>query len=405
MSAQVLDLAGAHGSKEETSSGPASHAQQSLRVVLLQTQAEAAGAQEISRILGNGLTAAGHDVHHVFCFRRTAVFDDQPNTFFCALERPRGFPALVRMAAVLVRYLKVLRPDAIVCFQHYGNIVGILAARLAGVRSVIINRNSARSLIPWWMHHLELAFGMAGWFQSLVVNSGSVEDEYAGYPRSYRRRLIRIDHGFERKTTTLSRQDARQIFSLPADVILLGSAGRLHPTKNFQAAIRVLVGRPWHLVLAGQGPARKDLVDLASSLGVLDRLHFAGELPPERMGDFLASLDVFVFPSKAETFGLAAVEAAQAGAPVVANDLAVMREVLAVGGQPCALFVDVDDTRAFAARIEQIVSDPSLKTELVIRAGKLSKRYSADAMVAQYADLIGMTVARGNRPSPKAMAR
>ena len=45
------------------------------RIVLVQTQAEGAGAQEITRILGQGLTARGYDVHHVFFFRRTAAFD------------------------------------------------------------------------------------------------------------------------------------------------------------------------------------------------------------------------------------------------------------------------------------------------------------------------------------------
>ena len=93
------------------------------RVVLLQTQAEAAGAQEISRILGSGLTAQGYDVHHGFFFRRTAAFDTQPNTFFCARERPTSPLQVARMFKALVRHLKELQPDAVVCFQHYGNLV------------------------------------------------------------------------------------------------------------------------------------------------------------------------------------------------------------------------------------------------------------------------------------------
>src|SRR5207253_2741046 len=114
-------------------------------------------------------------------------------------------------------------------------------------------------------------------------------------------------------------------------VSLLGSVARLHPSKNLAAAIRLLPDRPtWHLALAGQGPARGELAALAAELGVRDRLHFAGELSPERVGVFLKGLDVFVFPSLAESFGLAAVEAAQAGVPVVANELPVLREVMAV---------------------------------------------------------------------------
>src|SRR4029453_8347045 len=52
---------------------PAGARPSGLRVVLVQTQAEAAGAQEITRILGRGLTARGYDVYSIFLFRRTAA--------------------------------------------------------------------------------------------------------------------------------------------------------------------------------------------------------------------------------------------------------------------------------------------------------------------------------------------
>ena len=41
-------------------------AKQVKRILFMQTQAENAGAQEISRLLGEGLSARGHEVHHVF---------------------------------------------------------------------------------------------------------------------------------------------------------------------------------------------------------------------------------------------------------------------------------------------------------------------------------------------------
>src|SRR5258707_11044488 len=54
-----------------------------------------------------------------------------------------GILDLVRMFAALVHHLKALRPDAVLCFQHYGNIVGAVAARLAGIEA-IIDRKSTR---------------------------------------------------------------------------------------------------------------------------------------------------------------------------------------------------------------------------------------------------------------------
>jgi glycosyltransferase involved in cell wall biosynthesis len=374
---------------EPRAGGRARSARAKPRIVLMQTQAEGAGAQEISRILGLGLEARGYDVHHVFFFRRTAAYDRQPNTFFCALERPAGPLSVARMFAALVRHLKELRPDVVLCFQHYGNLIGTLAARLAGIRAIVANRTSAKLQEPRWTHWAEFAFGTAGLFTRLVVNSKAMVDEYGAYPRRYRARVLRIDHGFETKTSELSRDAARALFGLPRDVPVLGSVARLHPAKNLDAAIKLMTADPtWHLALAGQGAARKQLEALATSLGVSDRLHFVGELAPDRIGAFLRALNVFVFPSHAETFGLAVVEAAQAGVPAIANDLHILHEVLAVDGTPCALFVDANDPAAFAAAVRKLLADADLRADLSARGAGLTRRYSLDAMVARYVELI-----------------
>jgi glycosyltransferase involved in cell wall biosynthesis len=148
------------------------------------------------------------------------------------------------------------------------------------------------------------------------------------------------------------------------------------------------IHQDWHLALAGQGPAQAQLENLAKSLGVLDRLHLMGELSPAQVAVFLRTLDVFVFPSQAESFGLAAVEAAQAGIPVVANDLRVLREVLAVDDKPCALFVDAANPETFAAAVQSLLDDGALKATLTVRGRELSRRYSPDVMVANYLALI-----------------
>jgi len=357
-------------------------------VVMIQTQAEGAGSQEISRILGRGLRDRGYEVHSIFLFRRTAVYDREPNTFYCAMQRPAGPIALVRMAVALVRHLRKLRPDVVLCFQHYGIIVGTVAAYLAGARTIVANRTTAKSVIPGWAQVVDLAFGVSGLFRKVVANSKSVEHEYEDYPQRYRKHVIRIEHGFEPKTTPLTQAEARKLLDLPFDAKLLGCVARLHAGKNLGAAIKLLVDRDWHLAFAGQGPARAELAALAKSLGAADRVHFLGELAPDRIGFFLRSLDVFVFPSIAETFGLAVVEAAQAGIPVVANDLEVLHETLSVDAGPCALFVNVDDPDAFGAAVQRLLEDEDLAATMASRGSQLSDRYSLDAMVDSYAGLI-----------------
>jgi glycosyltransferase involved in cell wall biosynthesis len=359
------------------------------RVMMIQTQAEGAGAQEISRLLSRELGTRGYDLTQIFLFRRTAAFDADPTARFCATERPRSLFGLLLLLMTLFREIRRAQPDVVVCFQHWGNIIGTIVARLAGVRLIVANENSSPSGMPRGVRRLDQFFGTIGLFSRVVVNSADTEADYRGYGAPYTRRLVRIDHGFEKKHARRDRASARAAFGLPANMVLLGCVSRLHPDKNQAAAIRLLAEEPlWHLALAGQGKSEAEYRALADSLGCRERLHFIGERSPAEIGDFLGALDIFVFPSKAETFGLAVVEAAEAGVPVVANDLPVLREVLAVEDGPCAVFVDVNDTKAFLSAVRSIVADPGAASSLSERGRRLGNRYPLSAMVDGYDRLI-----------------
>lgn len=359
------------------------------RILLVQTQAENAGAQEISRLVGAGLATRGYDVHSLFFFRQSASFDAPPNTTYCAPRRPGDPLSFLRFVWSLARRIRQIRPDAILTFQHYGNAIGGAVAKLVSAAPVIANQVSARLTMARWLRAADLAMGRLGFFQCITVNSEQMLREYSSYPESYRKRLKHVAHGFDQKHAQLTKADARRQFGLNTDAVILGSAARLHSLKQLDAAMKVLPGHPdWILALAGQGPDETRLRQLAEQLGVSNRVHFIGEISPDRVGAFLASLDIFVFPSLAETFGLAAVEAAHAGVPVVANDLSVLREVLSYQGKPAAVFVDASDTAALSAAIADVLNDRALSEALQQSARGLKSRYSVDAMVDDYVQIL-----------------
>jgi glycosyltransferase involved in cell wall biosynthesis len=359
------------------------------RVLLIQTQAENAGAQEISRLLGAGLTARGYQVHHLFFYRKSASFDEPPNTIYCARSRPAAPLSFLRLVWTLGSHIHRLRPDTVLTFQHYGNAIGGGISRLVSPAPVIANQVTARWTVPRWLRLVDAVMGTLGFFRTITVNSHDTAREYAGLPASYRARIHHVAHGFAQKSTMLSKGAARRAFDLPRNAILLGSAARLHRGKRLDAAIRLLKDRPrWHLAIAGQGPQQAELKALAETLGVASRVHFIGEISPERIGDFLAALDVFVFPSEAETFGLAAVEAANAGIPAVVNDLPVLREVLSYQGRPAALFVDASNHDKLSDAVARVLDDPALRETLRQNGLGLRARYSVEAMVEEYIRII-----------------
>lgn len=372
------------------------------RILVIQTQGENAGAQEISRLVGAGLSERGYEVSHLFFYRKSPSFDAPPNTRYCSLDRPSGAAGALKFPWQLLREIRQAQPDAILTFQHYGNTVGGIAARLASSAPVIANQVSARMLMNPIVRTADLALGMLGVFDLITVNSGDMFADYARYPNSYSKRVRHIPHGFDLKTTELSKQQARATFGLPQDVPLLGSVARLNAGKRLDAAIRTLSdSSDWHLVLAGQGPDEMSLRQLVVEKHLENRVYFTGELSPERIGDFLAALDVFVFPSKAETFGLAAVEAASAGVPVVASDLPVLREVLFSEGRPAALFIDPTDIDQFKREISRALTHPRLRSDLIAAGRGLRARYSVARMVDEYDQLIRSVLAPDPQLAPQ----
>jgi glycosyltransferase involved in cell wall biosynthesis len=254
---------------------------------------------------------------------------------------------------------------------------------------VVANQVSALKTMNKLVRAFDLMLGLTGIFKAITVNSNDVKQVYEAYPKTYRDKIVHVAHGFAERTSRLSKTQARELFGLPGNAVLLGCVARLHPLKGLEHAVRMLpLESGWHLALLGQGADKARLTELAGQRGVADRVHFIGEVDPDRIGDFLAALDVFVFPSLAETFGLAAVEAAQAGVPVVANDLPVLREVLAVGGEPAALFVDAANTNEFAMTVSLALNDQSRRASLRQNGQRLKSLYSIDRMVRDYEQIL-----------------
>jgi glycosyltransferase involved in cell wall biosynthesis len=141
----------------------------------------------------------------------------------------------------------------------------------------------------------------------------------------------------------------------------LAFAGRLIAKKGADtliAAMDLLKERypGLQLSLAGEGDERPALEAEAGRRGLASRISFAGRLTHEAIYPFLASAALVVVPSQSEPFGLVALEAAQAGRPVVASDVDGLPEVVEHGRT--GLLVPPGDATALAGAIASLFDDP-----------------------------------------------
>jgi glycogen synthase len=150
----------------------------------------------------------------------------------------------------------------------------------------------------------------------------------------------------------------RRFPNLPKDR-LVATAGRAwDAAKNVQAVERSAARLPWQVVVARGGVAREHV----------DRLY--------------ARAAIFTEPARYEPFGLAALEAAQAGCALVLGDIASLREVWA----DSALYVPPDDEDALVRTLTALIRDSGRRADYAARARRRALAYTPELMACRYLD-------------------
>ncbi|MGQ9454347.1 MAG: glycosyltransferase [Armatimonadota bacterium] len=176
-------------------------------------------------------------------------------------------------------------------------------------------------------------------------------------------------------------QMRRKLDLADCDFVLL-YVGRIAREKNLGMlfrAFRMLVSRHKNarLLLVGGGPALDEMRRLAERLGVGSFVKFLGVLQRSAIDDVFAASDVFVFPSKTETQGIAICEAMSAGLPVVAVDAGGIPENIssAVDG-----FLTPDDPKLFAEMVERLLLNEDERLQMGLKAKEKARRFSVESM-------------------------
>jgi glycosyltransferase involved in cell wall biosynthesis len=179
-----------------------------------------------------------------------------------------------------------------------------------------------------------------------------------------------------------SATDTRRELGIPSDASVIGTVGRMYPQKGQSALIRAmeLVRHEMPgamLILVGDGPLLGDLEREATALELDDSVRFLGVRSDAR--DIMSMLDVFVFPSLWETFGLALVEAMALGTACVATDIPPHREI--VGTSDAATLVQVADPIALAEAVLPLLKDSQLRVGMGARGrARVAEQFTADTM-------------------------
>lgn len=137
------------------------------------------------------------------------------------------------------------------------------------------------------------------------------------------------------------------------------TVSRLTHEKRVHLALEALLYLPQaHLTIVGDGPLRKNLEARAAALELTDRVTFVGH--QSDLAPLYAAAQVFISTSRYEGYGMALMEAALAGLPIVTTDVGIVGEILRDGTEALVIHASVKDVADAVKR----ASDPALARKL-----------------------------------------
>jgi glycosyltransferase involved in cell wall biosynthesis len=284
----------------------------------------------------------------------------------------------------LVNWLRAARPDAVIGFLPLGNVMGLSAAALAGIGTRIASQRSPGTTFSAPMRLFDRILGSCGAYSAVVCVSTAVRDSFERYPDAYRSRLSVVNNGIEWTQSAMDRASARASFAIPADMPLFVATGRFTAQKNYSLMVRAAAATSRiRLAIAGDGPQRREMQELAAVLRANDRIHFLGNLTRTRVCDLLRAADAFVQSSLYEGQSNSTLEAMHEGLPIICSDIVMQREtVCEEGAEPVALLVPLDDFQGWTKALALVRDDRTLSERLGRSARALvERRFTLQKMI------------------------
>lgn len=192
-----------------------------------------------------------------------------------------------------------------------------------------------------------------------------------------------IPNGIDTLNYRYSRRDRAQ----KGDRWQLLFVGQLIEQKGVDRLLRALALLPQNieLKLAFHVDAlRNDLEQLASKLGLQDRIHFLGRKSPEELRSLYEQSDLFVLPSLGEALPSVITEAMMCGVPIVATDVGGIKDQLG----PYGMVVPPGRTEELATAIRYVLDHyPEFSSVSERMSRYAQQRFSIEAMVESHLEL------------------
>ena len=293
------------------------------------------------------------------------------------------------MVSDIVRLINDHDINVVRTHQYHANLYGRLAAHKAGVPCIVASihntysrdRKYHRRLINWFL---------ARFSDRIIAVSGNVREDILKYDHIPPEKVEVIHNGVD--TDLFSDQSGkvkRSEIGIPEDALVIGTVGRLAEAKGQRYILEALAVLKEtfpsiRLLIAGDGPLRKELEDFGEALGIKHNVLFLGmrrDIPA-----LLSAMDIFVLPSLWEGLPNALLEAMAVSRPIIAADIPAFREI--IDSQDVGILVPPRNSAALAEALNRLIKDQGLRDAMGRNARqKCSSMFDIKSVVKVYTGL------------------
>jgi glycosyltransferase involved in cell wall biosynthesis len=286
------------------------------------------------------------------------------------LDSPAGVCQLLRMAV----FLRRRKFDVVHTHDLWSNLMGVPAARLAGVRAIVSSQRDL-SHFEWyqgrrraWLRRIQ------NLSDAVLSNATPIRDALIAEDRFAPRKLRVIHNGVDTVKFQGGKRDPQRLFPGAGDGKLVVLVANMHSDVK---------GHPWliaaapsvvrefpgtRFVLAGDGVARPGFEQQVRDRGLGESFRFLG--PRNDIPDVLASCDIAVLPSRAEGLPNAVLEYMAAELPTIASRVGGNAELVEDG--VTGLLVPAEDSGALANALLRLLRDPDFSRRIAANGKRVA---------------------------------
>ncbi len=306
-----------------------------------------------------------------------------------ALNMKRNLLSVFKFIHLII-LIKKFRPKYVHTWLYHGNLIGGLAAKIAGIKQIYwsIHHDYEYSNFIMMLEMKILAILSYLIPKKIIFCSQLAKNNHLknGYKKLV---SIKIENGIETsqfKPNKEFRKELRNKLNIENDCFLLGNISRYNPIKDHENLLKALsllnhekINFKCILVGGGLINTNKELLDKIKKFNLSDKVILYGK--SYQIHKIMAGLDLYILSSKNEAFGMVLLEAMSTGIPCLSTNVGEAKSIIGNTGW----IVNSSDPYAMALKISKIAKQ---KINLIdyssITRNRILQKYSLDKMIKRY---------------------